>query len=68
MTEPNFVSKNFSATAAPAANVCPCPSGPEVFSIPLVTSRSGCPVVGEPHCLKFLRSSIENLPWSANVA
>ena len=37
------------AIAAPIANTCPCPSGPDVFSIPLAISNSGCPVVGEPH-------------------
>ena len=31
--------------------------GPDVFSIPLAISISGCPGVGEPHCLKFCNSS-----------
>ena len=31
------------------AKVCPCPSGPEVFSMPRMMSTSGCPGVGLPH-------------------
>ena len=31
------------------AKACPCPSGPEVFSMPRAMSNSGWPVVGLPH-------------------
>ena len=46
---PSRASRNFSATAAPAAYACPCPNGPEEFSMPWAKSRSGCPGVTEPH-------------------
>ena len=47
-----------SAMAIPTAFAMPWPRGPVVVSTPGVSPYSGCPGVLEPHCLKFLRSSI----------
>jgi hypothetical protein len=55
------------AMAAPTAKVCPCPNGPEVFSMPRIMSRSGCPGVGLPHWRNSFSSSNVNLPANANV-
>ena len=68
MIEPSRASRNFSATAAPAANACPCPKGPEEFSIPRNISTSGCPGVAEPHCRNAWSSSKEKYPRKANAA
>ena len=57
----NGHTRNRSAIAAPTAMVWPCPSGPEVFSIPLFTSSSGCPGVVTsplPEIFKIIKGEI----------
>ena len=47
LVEPGF--EEFGSNSGTYCEVCPCPNGPEVFSIPRMMSTSGCPGVGLPH-------------------
>jgi len=58
---------SFAASAIPIACDSPCPSGPDVFSIPGVCPLCGCPCSFVPSCLSVFSSFFFIIPACAIV-